>query len=420
MNNPSVPASRSLWRENVRQALNVIKAHRMRSSLLIVGVAIGIMTILAIVTVMSGLVNKIHDDLKSSTRPYVFLTRLDVFVVDDGTDEQLARRARFTPEDVDVLAENCPSLDKICYFITHNQPDFVLYYKDRHTPFLEVDGAHHTFPEIFSLPVEYGRYYSQIEVRRRERVVCLGYGPAQDLFLNENPIGKYINIGNYKYRVVGTFANREHFIGSISNNFAIIPYTAYHKDFQDDRDDPSIAANVHQGYTLEQGKEEITNVMRARRGVKPGERNNFHVTTSTAFLDIVGQVTFAISAILVVIASIGLIVGGIGVMNIMLISVAERTREIGIRMALGANKRDIVQQFLMESATLTGIGGVVGTVLGLVAAYLISGKIHFPFAFSIFWTATAIVFSLLIGIVFGLYPARRAANLDPIEALRYE
>lgn len=411
---------RNLRGENIRQALAVIKTHRMRSGLLIMGVAIGIMTILAMVTVMSGLVGKINDDLESSSKPYLFITRLDIFVVDDGTDEELARREKFAPEDVDVMAERCPALDKICYFITQNHPAFVLYYKDRHTPFLELDGAHHTFPDIFSMPIEYGRVYSEIEVKRRERVVCLGYGPAQDLFLNENPIGKYINIGSYKYKVIGTFANREHFIGSISNNFAIIPYTAYHKDFQTKLDDPSIAANVRDGFTLEDADEQMTNVLRIHRGVKPGESNNFHITTSTAFLDIVGQVTFAVSAILVVIASIGLLVGGIGVMNIMLISVAERTREIGIRRAMGANKQDIVQQFLMESATLTGFGGVAGTALGLVVAYLISSRINFPFTFSVFWTVTAMVFSLLVGIVFGLYPARRAANLDPIEALRYE
>jgi putative ABC transport system permease protein len=409
-----------LWKENILQALDIIKAHRMRSGLLIIGVAIGITTILAMVTVMSGLVGKIHDDLKSSSRPYVFVTRLDIFQVDDGTDEELARREKFKPSDVDVLLRRCDALDKACYFVTENQPAFVLYYKDRHTPFLEVDGAHHTFPDIFSIPIEHGRYYSEIEVARRERVVCLGYGPAQDLFLNENPIGKYINIGSHKYKVIGTFANREHFIGSISNNFAIIPYTAYHKDFQTKSDEPTLAANIKEGYTIEEAEEQMTNVLRIHRNVKPNEPNNFHITSSTAFLDIVGQVTFAISAILVVIASIGLLVGGIGVMNIMLISVAERTREIGIRRALGANKKDIVQQFLMESATLTAIGGVVGTALGLVSAYVISGQINFPFKFSPFWTITALVFSALIGIIFGLYPARRAANLNPVDALRYE
>ncbi|MFQ5511308.1 MAG: ABC transporter permease [Candidatus Krumholzibacteriia bacterium] len=411
-------SSKNLWRENLAQALSIIRAHRMRSSLLILGVAIGIMTILAMVTVMSGLVGKINDDLESASRPYLFVTRFDFFVSGQDDDE-LLRRKKLEPADANALAGECDVLDKVCYFITYSDP-VVIYNKGEHTAPLELDGSGFTFPEIFSLPIEHGRSYTGLEELHRERVVVLGYGPAQDLFPNENPIGKYVDIMGHRYRVVGTFANREHFIGSISNNFALIPYTSYHKDFQRDQDDTSIAANVKEGFTLDEAEGQITNVMRRRRHVRPGEENNFHVTTSTAFLEIVGGVTLAISAILVVIASIGLVVGGIGVMNIMLISVAERTREIGIRMALGANKKDIIQQFLMESATLTGLGGVVGTVLGIGAALLISSQIHFPFRFSPGWTIAAVAFSALIGIIFGIYPARRAARLNPVDALRYE
>jgi putative ABC transport system permease protein len=409
-----------LLRENILQAFEIIRSHRMRSGLLILGVAIGITTILAMVTVMSGLVAKIHEDLESASKPYLYVTRFDIFVSGPGTDEELARREKFTLEDVEALREGAPILDKICYFITRSGAPFVIYYKGRHTPPIELDGASTTFPDIFTLPIEHGRHFTEAEVVRRERVVMVGYGPAQDLFLNENPIGKYVDIENRRYKVIGTFANREHFIGSISNNFAIIPYTAYHKDFQTKWDDPSIAANVKDGWTLEEAQEQMTNVLRARRHVKPGDENDFHITTSVAWLQIVDRITLAASAVLVIIASIGLLVGGIGVMNIMLISVAERTREIGVRIALGANKKDIIQQFLTESATLTGIGGVVGTVVGLGAAYAISSQIHFPFQFSLMWTVIAVVFSVLIGMIFGIYPARRASRLDPVEALRYE
>jgi len=220
--------------------------------------------------------------------------------------------------------------------------------------------------------------------------------------------------------VIGTFADREHFIGAISNNFVVIPHTAFMKDFETEYMDPAIVANFKEGYTLEDAKEQVTRLMRVRRGLEPGERNNFFVVTSESFIQVVSKVTMAISGVLVIIASIGLVVGGIGVMNIMLISVAERTREIGVRMALGATKRDLVQQFLVESATLTGIGGVIGTLLGVSLAVLIAHQIHFPFRFSLFWTIVAVVFSGLIGVVFGMYPARRAARLDPVEALRYE
>jgi len=296
----------------------------------------------------------------------------------------------------------------------------VLYREGEHTSQIKIDGSWHTLPEIFSLSVENGRFFTEIEARQRQRVVVLGYGPAKDLFPHENPIDKVVKIKNQHYRVIGTFANREHFIGAISNNFAVIPHTAFMKDFETEDNDPAIFANVKEGYTVEDGKEQITRVMRSRRELKPGEKNNFFVVTSEAFIQVVSKVTLAISAVLVIIASIGLVVGGIGVMNIMLISVAERTREIGVRMALGARKRDIIQQFLVESATLTGIGGVLGTVSGLVLAVLIAHQIRFPFRFSLAWTLIAVVFSALIGVVFGIYPAMKAPRIDPIEALRYE
>jgi putative ABC transport system permease protein len=413
------PTTNSLWAENVKQAMDIIRSHRMRSGLLILGVAIGITTILAMVTVMSGLVRKINKDLESASKPYLFVTRYDFFVSGEDEEEML-RRKKLEFADTEALRRESESLDKVCYFVTVNDMAFILYYKGESTPPLELDGADYTFPEIFSLPIEHGRYYTAREVLHRERVVVLGYGPAKDLFGSENPIGKHASIDGKKYRVIGTFANREHFIGSISNNFAVIPYTAYHKDFQTDRDDPSIAANVKDGYALEDGLEEVRNILRVRRNVEAGKEDDFYVTTSTAFIEMVGKITMAISAVLVVIASIGLLVGGIGVMNIMLISVAERTREIGVRMALGANKRDIIQQFLTESATLTGLGGVAGTLFGLVAAWLITRLINFPFHFSLPWTIVALVFSALIGIIFGIYPARRAAKLDPVDALRYE
>jgi len=408
-----------MFAENVRQALGIIRAHRMRSGLLILGVAIGIMTILAMVTVMSGLVRKINDDLEASSKPYLFIMRFDFFE-SQGGNEELFRRQKFTAQDADMLQKNVPAADKVSYFVTTNTTSFVIYYQGRHTPQLELDGASHTFPEMFSLPLEHGRHFTQSEVERRERVVTIGYGPAQDLFGPANPIGKYVTINSQKYRVIGTFANREHFIGSISNNFAVIPYTSYHKDFQTELDDPSIAINAREGYTLDELDEQVTAALRIARGVGPGEENDFYIMSSTAFIAIVGRVTVAISAVLSVIASIGLLVGGIGVMNIMLISVTERTREIGIRMALGANKKDITQQFLMESATLTGIGGVVGTLVGVIVAWAVSSQINFPFYFSIPWTIAAVLFSALIGIIFGLYPARRAARLDPVEALRVE
>jgi putative ABC transport system permease protein len=344
--------------------------------------------------------------------------RFDLLV--GGLDEEdLLKRKELTPEDADALEASCPSLDEVCYAI-QPQGNHIVHYKSEKTPPTQMLGAAHTLPDVYSLPVEAGRYYTEVEEAHRERVVLLGYGPARDLFKKENPVGKWVRFGGRRYKVVGTFAKRNHIAGSLSDNFIVIPHTTYKKDFQTKTDFESIAANVKDGYTLEDGVEEVTNVLRIRRRLKPGEENNFVVLTSEAFLDLIRKFTVPAGMVLTVIASIGLIVGGIGVMNIMLISVTERTREIGVRMALGAQKKDVMQQFLVESSTLTGIGGVIGTVFGTFLAFLVSTLINFPFYFSVPWTVTAVAFSAVVGMIFGLYPARRAARMDPVTALRYE
>jgi putative ABC transport system permease protein len=414
----SRPPKRSLWAENFAQAIGIIRQHKMRSALLILGVAIGVTTILMMVTVLSGLSRKINKDLVAANRPYVYVQRFDLLV--GGLDEEdMLKRKELTPEDADALESSCSSLDKVCYAI-QPQGNHIVRYKSEKTPPTQMLGAAHTLPVVYSLPIGAGRYYTKTEEEHRERVVLLGYGPARDLFKDENPIGRRVRFGGRRYKVIGTFAKRNHIAGALSDNFIVIPHTTYQKDFQTKTDFESIAANVKDGYTLEDGVEEITNVLRIRRKLGPGEENNFVVLTSEAFLDLVRKFTVPAGMVLTVIASIGLIVGGIGVMNIMLISVAERTREIGVRMALGAEKKDVLQQFLVESSTLTGIGGVLGTVLGTLLAFLISRLINFPFYISVFWTITAIAFSAFVGIVFGLYPARRAARMDPVTALRYD
>jgi putative ABC transport system permease protein len=288
------------------------------------------------------------------------------------------------------------------------------------TPPITVLGCGPAMTEIFTMTVERGRFINEQDVLHRERVIVLAYGPAKDLFKDLDPIGRYVGIDGKRYRVVGTFESRHHIFGGLAENFAAIPHTAAAKDFETESDWFSISATVRDGVTLEEGVDEVTRAMRVVRGLMPAEKNDFAVTTSEAFIGLVKRITVPISIVLTIIASIGLVVGGIGVMNIMLISVAERTREIGVRRAIGAGRGDIMFQFLVESGTLTGIGGVVGVVFGTALAYLVSKLIHFPFYFSVPWTIIALVFSVLVGVGFGLYPARRAGDMDPVTALRYE
>ncbi|HSG29732.1 MAG TPA: ABC transporter permease [Candidatus Krumholzibacterium sp.] len=408
-----------VWVENFRQAIEVIRGHKMRSSLLIVGVAIGVTTVLAMVTVMSGLGARVQQDIVSSNRPYLFISRFDP--MGDGEDRRdMMRRKQLTAADADALKELCPSVDRVDLQVDPGGRMRVLRYEGERTNLIQVVGASYNFAYMYSIQIGEGRSFTEFEQEKSRRVVLLGYGPAKDLFPNRDPIGKKIKIGNHEYEVVGAMKSREHIMGSIGDNYAAVPYTTFEKDLSGEYDDYQIGVTIKDGYTLDEGKEEVMAVLRARRKNPPGQPSDFHVTTSETFRELLANIMGSIGLILIVISSIGLMVGGIGVMNIMLISVTERTREVGIRMAMGARRSDILQQFLIEAATLTGTGGAIGIVLGLLSARGVARLIKFPYSVPFVWIIIAFVFSASIGLIFGLYPANRAARMDPIDALRYE
>ncbi len=408
-----------VWKENFAQALMVIRTHRMRSGLLILGVAIGVMTVLGMVTVLSGLGKRIREDIMSSNRPFLHVARYDPMGGDEPYLDRF-RRAKLTPDDARAIADETRSAERVDFQVSPGEGMRVLRHKGERTNLIQVIGVSQNFPYLFSILLDEGRFLTENDIERNRRVVVLGHGPAKDLFPNRDPIGTWIRIGSYEYEVVGTLQSRRHFIGSISDNFAVLPYTTFGKDLSSEYDDYEIALSVKPEYTLEEARDEITALLRARRKVAPGAESDFHITTSESFREMVENVTRYIGLVLVVISSIGLMVGGIGVMNIMLISVTERTREIGVRMALGARRTDVLQQFLIEAATLTGAGGVLGIALGLAAARGVTRLIRFPYSLPVLWIVVAFVFSAGVGIVFGLYPANRAAKMDPIEALRRE
>ena len=408
-----------VWTENFRQALEVIRTHRMRSWLLIVGVAIGVTTVLAMVTVMSGLGKRIQEDIVSANRPYLFISRFDP--MGGGNDRRdLFRRKQLSIKDAIFLEENCLSCEKVDLNIDPQGRMRVLRYDGERTNLIQVVGSTHNMVHMYSISIEYGRFFTEFETGRSRRVIVLGYGPAKDLFPNRDPIGKWIKIGNHQYEVVGTMATRDHILGSISENYAVVPFTTYEKDLGYRFDDYQMGVTIKPDYELEEGVDEVHALMRASRKLGPAEENDFYITTSEGFKEMLASIMTYIGLVLVVISSIGLMVGGIGVMNIMLISVTERTREVGIRMAMGARRNDIMQQFLIEAATLTGAGGMIGIIFGLLTARGVARLIRFPYSVPIIWIIIAFVFSASIGLIFGLYPANRAARMDPIKALHYE
>lgn len=411
-------ARRSLiLREVFQQAAHTIRGHRQRSLLLVLGVAIGVATLLAIVTIVSGLSGRIREDVVSASRPYLMVTRYDGLGGEDI--EAKLRRRQIQPELI-PLAATIPGVDRVDYMIQSHSADVLTYGKER-TQFVQTVGASDNFAVMYSYQVGEGRFFTRQELLARERVCVLGFGPRKDLFPRLDPVGRILNVRGRPYRIVGTMAERKSITGAMGENYLVIPWTTFEKDFLDrGREDRSLAITVAVGHTIADVREAVVGAMRRGRGLRPGQPDDFDVVTSETYGAIVDGITGAIAVILTVLASIGLLVGGIGVMNIMLISVTERTREIGIRMALGSRRRDVLRQVLLEAGTLTLIGGLAGIVLGYGLSYGMTKVLAFPFRVDPLTTAIAVVFSAAIGIVCGIYPANRAAKLDPVEALRSE
>jgi putative ABC transport system permease protein len=248
----------------------------------------------------------------------------------------------------------------------------------------------------------------------------LGHGPARDLFPAIDPIGQSIRLGAQVYEVVGVYGERRSIAGSMGENYVILPYTTFIKDWKDSSDLGYVMMTVAPGRTAADVERQARSVMRQRRGLRPDEEDDFAVIAADAVEELVARVTGPIALVLLVVSSIGLMVGGIGVMNIMLVSVTERTREIGIRLAVGATPGAILSQILTEAVVLTGSGGMLGILLGGLVAVGLSRGLGFPARLEPLAVLVAVLFSMAIGVFFGFYPARRAARVDPIESLRYE
>lgn len=404
-------------REAFQQAWLTVRGYKMRSGLLILGVGIGVATLLAIVTIVSGLSGRIRQDIVSASKPYLYVARYTGMGGED-TDAKLRRR-QLDPELIPFV-QAVEGVERVDYFIQTHSGD-VMSYREERTQFVQTFGSSEHFATMYSYDVAEGRFFTGPEVDSRDRVCVLGFGPRKDLFPVLDPIGRTLNIRGRPYRVVGTMAERKSVFGAMGENYVVVPWTTYEKDFLDrGMEDRAIAATVADGYTIEDVQEGLTGALRAGRRLRPSQPDDFDITTSESYGDMVDGITGAIAVVLTVLASIGLLVGGIGVMNIMLISVTERTKEIGVRMALGSRRRDVLMQVLLEAGTLTLFGGLVGIIFGYILSYGMTKVLAFPFRVDPLTTVIAVVFSAGIGVICGIYPANRAARLDPVEALRSE
>ncbi len=410
-------------------ALDTLRANKLRSALTILGVVIGVTSIVAMTALIRGFGDQMQALIRQMGAETVYVAKMSIASFAAGREFfDLLKRPEITEDDAKAILLGAPSVATVGVQLgggPGNRPERVTY-RDQSTKQMGVIGTSANFAETNYIELENGRFFTDYEVQHRRSVVVLGYAPASTLFPTADPIGKRVRIGSHEYTVVGTMGKRPSIMIGNADEFMVIPVTTYNKVYEPPRIRGILARFLviavvpRPGIPREQLVQEVEQVMRSRHRLKLDEENDFDTLTSDTIQKIVNQVTQAIVLALVVISSIALMVGGIGVMAIMTISVTERTREIGVRKAIGARRREILTQFLLEAVFLTALGGILGILFGSGIAFAINNLAGFPVSLPWWSYVIGLGFSAGVGIFFGMWPAIKASRLDPIEALRYE
>jgi putative ABC transport system permease protein len=424
----------TLFNEIVTMAWDTLWSNKMRSALTVVGIVIGITSIVGVTSLLRGFDESLRDMFRTIGPDTVFVAKFSGVSIASGADfQELMKRPNMTPADAAAIERGAPSIEVVSVILGNGggaPPRERLFYKNQRTKPLQVFGTEDTYPRLTRIPIVLGRYFTSAEVQRRRHVIVIGQGPYKALFPVGDPIGKTVRLGLAEYEIVGVLDKRPSpggfDVGADDN--AMIPQTTYQKQFgiratslgRGEMRAVIIGAVPRDGVGRDQAIREVEQVMRTRHSLRLDQPNDFDLVTQDALLKVWDQISQATFLALVVLSSIALMVGGIGVMSIMTISVTERTREIGVRKALGARRIEILWQFLLEAVFVTSTGGVLGIVIGASIGFLVNLLTGFPISLPWWSFAIGIGFSAGVGVFFGMVPAVRASRLDPIEALRYE
>lgn len=408
--------------EILQMSFDSIRSHKMRSFLTVLGIMIGVMTVIAMVSVVQGLNNTFLSELESVGSDIIVVSKYEPGIQVGNMSEELRRRKDLSFEDAMAIQNECPHVAAVgISLVAQVFTPITIKYQSVKSQDSIILGMNEKWPDVMTIyfPKE-GRFLTESDVSHNAKVCVLGADLKETLFPHSRAVGKSIRIGPEKFLVVGELEKRGSMFGQSRDNLAGVPITTLMKYFPYDEENFEFIITPTRREYYDEAMEEIINLLRQRRKVGFGKANDFAIYGQDTIIDLYNQLTGAAYLVMIVISSIGLLVGGIGVMNIMLVTVKERTREIGIRKAIGARSGDILKQFLMEAIFLTASGGAIGVLVGFLIALAVRSATPLPAAVTLWSVALGLFVSISVGIFFGIFPAQKAARLDPIVCLRYE
>ena len=402
--------------DNVAQSIASLKAHKLRTVLTVVGLTMGVATLITVMTIVQGANLYVEKKIANLGTDVFQVARTPFAATDFNVVIRALKNKHIEPEDLKAVQEYCVACKETG---ATGSTTASVRYGDNELADVNIHGHTPNMVDIDTRTVLQGRYFTDSENDRSAPVCLIGASIIQNFFAGVDPLGKVIRIANAEYTVIGTFDKIGSVLGQDQDNFAVIPMNPFLRL----RPRFSLTLNIlAQGgaRNFERAQDETTVILRSRRHVRPGAENDFFIGTKESYISLWQSISGAFFAVFVMVSSISAVVGGIVIMNVMLVSVTERTKEIGVRRALGATKRDIAKQFLTESVMQCLIGGFIGVSAGFVIATLLRSFTAFPASVQTWVAVLGLIMSSIIGLFFGIYPAMRASGLDPVVALRAE
>jgi putative ABC transport system permease protein len=401
--------------DNLSLAIDAIRAHKLRAALTVLGLTMGVATLITVMTIVQGANTYVETKIANLGTNVFRVAKTPFAVVDFTVVVKALKNKNIQTDDLAAVRELCKSCEVVGASASGT---LSIQYQNKNMDDSNIIGYTPNMVDIDTRTLDQGRYFTESEDRHAAFVCLIGSSLVDQFFQGANPIGKSVRTGSQEFTVVGTFEKQGAVLGQDQDNFAIIPLTTYLK-IRGTRSSLTLEIKASGGdKTFNEAQDQVTGIMRTRRHDQPGKDESFFVGTAQSYIALWQSISGSFFVVFVMVSSISAVVGGIVIMNVMLVSVTERTREIGVRRALGATQKDILRQFLTESLIQCLIGGVVGIGIGFGCATVLRSFTSFPASVKLWVAVLGVVLSSVIGLFFGIYPANKAAKLDPVNALR--